>query len=240
MERESIVAEIRRTAADNGGIPLGLQAFRRETGIKKTDWYGRFWARWGDALVEAGFSPNQMQEALAEDHLIKKLTELIRELGHFPVEGELRLKARTDPSFPSHTTFSRLGSKRQRAARVLSYCEARREFDDVIAVCRPITVPVESPVETDGHHEEAAFGSVYLLRSGHNYKIGKTNAAGRRERELQIQLPEKAEITHVIRTDDPGGIEAYWHNRFSDKRKNGEWFALSSEDIRAFRRRKFM
>jgi len=77
------------------------------------------------------------------------------------------------------------------------------------------------------------------LKSGRYYKIGKSNGAGRRERELAIQLPEASTI-HVITTDDPAGIEAYWHRRFEARRKNGEWFELNSADLRAFKRRKFM
>jgi hypothetical protein len=239
MNKEYVLAEIRRTATENGDVPLGREAFGKETGIKQTDWYGKYWARWGDALVEAGFAPNQMQEAFADDHIIEHLISLIRELGHFPVHGEIRLKARSTTSFPSHTTFARLGSKRELVAKVIAYCESRTGYDDVVSICRLIVTSPERAVEEQGPEEEL-FGSVYLLRSGRYYKVGMTNAAGRRERELAIQLPEKAEIVHVIRTDDPSGIEAYWHKRFAAMRMNGEWFALTPADIKAFRRRRFM
>jgi|TARA_B100000959_G_C14898535_1_gene589830 hypothetical protein len=53
---------------------------------------------------------------------------------------------------------------------------------------------------------------------------------------LQLELPEKVKPTHYIETDDPSGIEKYWHNRFANKRKEGEWFSLSNNDVRAFKR----
>ena len=63
MKKERILSEIQRTAAENGGTPLGIARFREATGIRKEDWYGIHWAKWGDAQVEAGFERNQFGEA---------------------------------------------------------------------------------------------------------------------------------------------------------------------------------
>ena len=49
-------------------------------------------------------------------------------------------------------------------------------------------------------------------------------------------MPEKVAPIHYIETDDPAGVESYWHTRFAAKRKQGEWFALSPEEVRAFKR----
>jgi hypothetical protein len=87
---------------------------------------------------------------------------------------------------------------------------------------------------------ESDFGSVYLLKGpGSRYKIGKTNAFGRRKRELSIQLPFDIRKIHVVETDDPSGVEAYWHQRFGAKRINSEWFELNNEDVAAFKMEAF-
>jgi hypothetical protein len=80
---------------------------------------------------------------------------------------------------------------------------------------------------------------VYLLRSGKSYKIGRSTDTGRRLSQLAIQLPNKPDTVHVIETDDPEGIELYWHRRFAEKRQQGEWFQLTSDDIEAFKRRQY-
>ena len=240
MNKQHILAEIKRTAQENGGIPLGWKRFFSETGIRYYDWFRKHWSRWGDAVREAGFEPNKLTEAYGDGLLIERYIGLVRELSRIPVKGELRLKKRNDPSFPNEGAFERFGSKSQLLAKVLEYCSIHSGFDDVAPLCAQLPWEEGAKRNENGNFKTEAVGMVYLLRSGRHYKIGRTNAVGRREYELAIQLPAKAKTVHVIRTDDPTGIEAYWHNRFAAKRSNGEWFELDSADVAAFKRRKLM
>lgn len=194
--KKHILAEIKRTAQANGDIPLGRERFLRETGIKASDWLGKYWIRWSDAIREAGYQPNQFQEAYNDTELVVKLIEVIRELGHFPLTAELRLKAHDDPNFPSHTIWGRLGSKQQRVAKVLNYCEERRGYDDVVALCTSITeIPTDRcqlenlDVLVDNTKGIKA-GYVYMasLKLGREkrYKIGKAILAERRKDQISI------------------------------------------------------
>jgi hypothetical protein len=239
MDKQIIIEEIKRTAASNGGVPFGTNRFLTETGIKVSDWRGIYWINWGDALLEAGYSPNSWQTAYDENSLIEKLIIYIREIGHFPVKAEIMLKHRTDPSFPSQSPFRRIGSKNQLTEKVLIYCRNNPGNEDIIKICEGLPKRQDADLR-GGEPDFNKDGFVYLMKSGRYYKIGRSNHPGRREYDLALQMPEKLNKIHEIRTDDPCGIEAYWHNRFASKRKGGEWFDLDSSDIQAFKRRKHM
>lgn len=241
MKKEHILAEIKRTAALNGGIALGKGKFFQETGIKETDWLGKLWARWSDAVKEAGITPNTLQVAYENEVLLEKYAAFIAEIGRIPVAAEFRLKSKQDKTFPSRTTFNRFGNNQQLIKRVIDYCNTKQGYEAVLAIAVPrlAAFTENEAVELEDESQEI-IGFVYMLKVGKHFKVGRSSSFDRRSRELRIQLPEQADTVHVIRTDDPVGIELYWHRRFEAKRKNGEWFELNAQDVKAFKRRKFM
>lgn len=54
-----------------------MDKFKTATGIKRSDWFGKYWAKWGDALTAAGFPPNEFgSPAYDEEQLLEQLVEL--------------------------------------------------------------------------------------------------------------------------------------------------------------------
>lgn len=193
-----------------------------------------------DVLEEAGFGPNKLNGAKDDAVLLDSFAALATELGRMPVYSELRLKKQTDPSFPNDKTFARFGTKTQLLTRVYEHCAERLEYAALLQLIQTELGAADSSADETSQTAEAVEGFVYLVKMGKHYKIGKTFSVPRRHREIALELPEKLQPIHVIRTDDPSGIEAYWHRRFQAKRTNSEWFSLSAEDVRAFKKRKFM
>lgn len=240
MDKKHIIDEIIRTAKENDGIPLGIDKFASETGIKESDWFPKYWTKWSEALREAGFNPNKMQSAYNENVLIGYVIPLIKELKKFPTTSDFKFKAYHTDGFPWDRAFRRLGKKPEMAQKILNYCASNPGYEDVIEICKEVLGPSEKKDDSDSEKDDLKFGYVYLMKSGQYYKIGKSDCVEKRNYEIGIKLPEELKIVHKIKTDDPTGIEAYWHNRFADKRIRGEWFDLSNSDIKTFKRRKFM
>ncbi|MDO8410737.1 MAG: GIY-YIG nuclease family protein [Phenylobacterium sp.] len=235
--RDHIISEIRRLAALDGGQVPGQILFARETGIAMHQWRGKFWARWGDALTEAGFEPNKWRGRLDSDEVLSGVIAACRHYGRFPTRSELQLYRSQDATVPSDQAIRRHFGTQGELVAALARRAAGDETCADIAAMLPATPPLARKLSAGA--AKRPDGSVYLIQSGPHYKIGRSDELERRVKEIRIALPEAATLVHVIATDDPPGLEAYWHRRFAAKRANGEWFRLAPEDVLAFKRRKF-
>lgn len=88
---------------------------------------------------------------------------------------------------------------------------------------KPNNSPQYPPETTDGY--------VYLMQSGDAFKIGMSQNPSERLRGISPILPYPVNLLCIVKTEDMRSLEVTLHERFADKRLNGEWFALSSEDI---------
>jgi hypothetical protein len=104
--RDEIISAIRRLAELSGGTPPGSRMFQAQTGIRESTWRGVYWARWGDAVDEAGFQRNAKGSKIEQDRLMSKLAEACRRFGRIPTAMELRLYRKSDATFPGQKTVS--------------------------------------------------------------------------------------------------------------------------------------
>jgi hypothetical protein len=232
--REQILREIKRLALEQGGRAPGQEFFSKATGITPGKWRGVYWIKWSDVLSEAGFTANLWNAKHESSDILSMLAQLTRDLGRLPTRTEIRMQRRLNPDFPAHSTVGShfpTNASMIAALRILAETE---QFSDLLAI-----LPTEGASTCLPRSQKAVEGVVYLLQMGTHYKIGRTENIERRIREMSIAMPESATLIHAIRTDDPAGIEAYWHRRFQEHRVNGEWFRLTGDDLRAFRRRTY-
>lgn len=233
LAKQDIVSKIKDIAARDGKAP-GRRRFEAVTGIKPHEWRGKLWRQWSDALAEAGLSGNALQGAFEDDDLLKSVLVIAKEIGRFPSTGDIDFMLRSRPGAPSPKTIFTRWRMEELAAALTDYAE--RHGDGEVAAFARDYVPVRRNPQEDEDVPATATGHVYMQRHGSNYKIGRTISLSKRGRQIQIELPQEVELVHSILTDDPTGVEAYWHKRFADKRTRGEWFKLTKAEVAAFKR----
>ena len=238
--RDEILQAIRFQAAQNGGVALGQAKFAAATGIAVHVWRGKYWAFWNDAVAEAGLAPNTWIERIHDGQdLVRRLADLTLELGHYPATGERGMKRQADRTFPRVEAFATyLGGRKAQIKLLMEFAVSDPAYTAVYDMCAPL-LDESAEVEPLPLSLASVPGKVYLIYS-HNlgfYKIGESSDVRRRMSEIRASVPGQLDEVHVLETDDPAGIEQYWHRRFRDKKQINEWFKLTDSDVEAFKRR---
>lgn len=115
---EAIIALIARYVDEHDGEVPGRHRFEAWSGVKRSEWIGRHWTAWGEALRAAGFEANSLQGAIPDDDVLRELALLTQRLGKFPTDAERRIEKRTNPAFPSHSRIQALGRTAEQMRRL--------------------------------------------------------------------------------------------------------------------------
>ncbi|CCV05400.1 conserved hypothetical protein [Mesorhizobium metallidurans STM 2683] len=235
IQKQEIIRAIRSIAAASGGVPPGQRKFLSETGITDHTWKNRIWRKWTDALAEAGFAPLEWFAGYDKSEILQQVNDLARRLEAFPNYGDLTFEGSNNPYFVSIAAIKRRWRIGDLAAELRTFAADRGDHQ-VVAYCDDFLATTKSLPDAGEAPDKPALGYVYLIKYGKDFKVGRTSSIARRSRQVQIELPDETVLVHAILTDDPAGVEAYWHRRFADKRGNGEWFKLSAADLATFKR----
>lgn len=243
MNRDQILAEIKRVAEANSSVVVGERVFFAQTRLNRRVLRRAGFPNYGAAVEAAGYRRNQLKQAYSDDQLFAPLAQLAREVGHCPTTGERAVARYKAPTFPGEAAVSRRARQEPLAQQLLRWCRDEPAFQDVARMLES-TVPLQdgnSTLETRGR--KIVTGYVYLMRygaHGKDFKIGHTENVQRRQSQIDMVSPRDVRVVHSIETDDPEGIEKYWHERFSERRvKTKEVFHLTPDDVAAFRRRQY-
>lgn len=207
--------------------------------MKKDQLLGKFWAKWNDAITEAGLQTMEFcNPRMEKETVLEAFAQLIETLKKWPTQTELLLERSRNESFPSLKVVRRVRNMPDFVSRLSEYCTADENLSIAAKIAAERMEAEQVEPRLDGH--APINGYVYIMRSGRRYKIGRTTSPSRRHREVRLDLPDPTTLIHTIPTDDPAGIESYWHLRFSSKRvRDTEFFTLDASDVAAFERRKY-
>jgi hypothetical protein len=97
-----------------------------------------------------------------------------------------------------------------------------------------LSLPAQ-PVKTESREAPMSNrnGFVYLIKSGHFYKIGCTINIERRMADFSpVLLPFPLILIHSIKCSDRFYAESYLHKQYASCRMNGEWFKLNQKQVK--------
>lgn len=237
LTKEEILKKIKDCANENGGKTPSEKIFYEYTGIGVYDIKKYGYANYGEIVREAGLAPNKFDKTKYNHaQLCELFIAVLREKNKWPTRGDLDVKHHNNSNFPNSATFyNKLGLTGKLAQTILEFTENKQGYNDVIEICNPVSQESEDQDEST-EDSNVTSGFVYLGKQHGKYKIGKTKDLNRRREDISLLGSEPIVWIHTVETDDMNGVEKYWHNRFKQKLKRGEWFNLNSSDVKAFKR----
>jgi hypothetical protein len=189
--RDRILSEIKRIAKANGGQPPGAQVFQNETSIRKHEWIGKYWARWGDALNEAGYPANVFQQKLELSSIFPKFALAIRHYMREPTSAEFEMMRNLDKDFPSYkSVVAQFKSKSEMMRTFKEWAATTEGFIDCVKM-----LPEYLQKQPSGHNAPKE-GHVYLIKSGSFYKIGRGDELEKRVKQIRTALPDASTLEH--------------------------------------------
>jgi hypothetical protein len=189
--RERILAEIKRIAKANGGVAPGKGVFEKETGIRKYDWSGKYWARWSDAVADAGLVAQDYKQKQDTTLFYPKLAEAVRHYGKAPTTAELNLYRKIQPNCPWDNTLRRhFGSINEAYGSLREWAKVNIKYQDIVAMISEIVIPENESIRPTKE------GHVYLIKSGAFYKIGRGDELEKRVKQIRTALPDASSLEH--------------------------------------------
>lgn len=120
----------------------------------------------------------------------------------------------------SQMTLDQVYSEREKLERQQAEIERRlKQLQEIEKVARE-------------RRPRSSAGYVYLVQSPTTYwKIGRTNNPDDRMKTFSVKLPFEVKYKHLIKTSDMYTLESNLHVKYASRRVDGEWFALTDDDV---------
>jgi molybdopterin-biosynthesis enzyme MoeA-like protein len=154
--KAEIIAKIQRIANDVGKAP-GVAVFTQLSGVPQHCWYGKFWARWSDALAEAGYANNELQRRFSSDEVLTKVLEASLRMGKIPTNPEMKMIRSSDDTFPNpKTVAAHFGSRSELIEAIRTECN-RNSKNSVLYLHYYPRKQFESPHQQERKQDGSTF-----------------------------------------------------------------------------------